>query len=267
MTRRLGDAETRGNDLRPRVSVSSPLRVFLLVLTLAAAAFALEIPPAPTQWVTDRAAILAAADLQALNSKLRSFEERSGVQFIIYVLPSLEGDSLERFSIKAAEKWKVGQAKYDNGLILFVFPQDRKTRIEVGYGLEGTITDAFASDVIREVLAPQFRRGDYAGGLNAAADRIIARIEKTEVPVPTERRSPGSGLDISDVFTWLVVIFVIMMVLRGRGGCLFPFFLPGVTFGGGGGGWRGGGGGFGGGFGGFSGGGGGFGGGGASGSW
>jgi uncharacterized protein len=265
VTRRRGDA---ANGTR-RVSVSPRLRVWIAALFLGAQAYALEVPPPPTQWITDRAGILSGSAAAALNEKLRAFEQRSGAQFIIYIFPSLEGDSLEDFTIRAAERWKVGQKKYDNGLILFVFVKDRKTRIEVGYGLEPTITDLKASRALR-TLAPYFQRGDYAGGLNAAADQLIAEIEGKEPPVPPHQpRAPaGRAWSLADFIFLLVIIFFILMFVAplsrrgGCGGCFFPFFFPGggVTFGGGG--WSGGGG-----FGGFSGGGGSFGGGGASGSW
>ncbi len=255
-------------------------RALLALLLAASAALALEVPPAPTQWVTDRAGILDASSVEALNAKLRAFEQRSGTQFIVYTLPSLEGDSIEDFSIRAAEAWRVGQKKYDNGLILFVFPQDRQVRIEVGYGLEGTVTDALSSRVIRNDIAPAFRAANYAGGLNAAADTLIALIETGEEPHPV-RGAPGGAEGVQLPF-WvflLIPLFFIFVLgpLSSRRGCLGPAcWLPflmggGTTFGGHQrGGWGGGfgSGGFGGGgFGGFSGGGGGFGGGGASGSW
>ncbi len=254
--------------------------LFALVLTIALPALALDVPPAPTQWVTDRAGILDGGAADALNAKLRAFEERTGTQFIVYTLPSLEGDSLERFTISAAEAWRVGQKKYDNGLILFVFPQDRQVRIEVGYGLEGTVTDALSSRVIRQDIVPAFQARNYAAGLDAATDRLIALIEKGEEPHPV-RGAPGGGREGTLPF-WVILlipIFIIFVLgpLSSRAGCmgpacLLPFLTGGSTLGGRGGGWGGGGfggfsGGGGGGFGGFSGGGGGFGGGGASGSW
>lgn len=253
------------------------LSAVALLLAVAVSAAALEVPPPPTQWVTDRAGILGAGPSEALNAKLRAFEERTGTQFIIYTLPSLEGDPVEDFTIRAAEAWRVGQNKYDNGLILFVFPQERLVRVEVGYGLEGTVTDALSSRVIRQDIAPAFQRGDYAGGLNAAADRLIALIEKGEEPHPVQRGA-GGGQEVRLPF-WvflLIPLFVIFVLgpLSSRGGCMGPAcWLPflmggGTTFGGHHrGGWGGGGGFGGGGFGGFSGGGGGFGGGGATGSW
>lgn len=245
-------------------------------------ATALEIPPPPDRWFTDRAGVVSPTEGDLLNAKLRQFEDSTGAQFIIYVFPSLDGESLEDFTIRTVERWKVGQKKYDNGLVLFVFIEDKKVRVEVGYGLEGTMTDAFSSRVIRNELAPAFAQGQYGQGLNRAADAIMAQIRTGEAPVePLDRRgagAPGGGEDIGILpvlFILFLVFFVIVPMLSrggrrgGCNGCLFlPFMFPGggVTFGGGGFGGGFGGGGFGGG-GGFSGGGGGFGGGGASGGW
>ncbi len=254
-------------------------RFLILALLFVAAlpALALEVPPPPTQWFTDKAGIVPPTEGDLLNRKLEQFEQSSGAQFIIYIFPSLESEALEDFTMRCAERWKVGQKKYDNGLILFVFVKEQKVRVEVGYGLEGTITDAVSSRVIREQIAPAFQQGQYGRGLSAAADAIIARIRGGEASVPPSQqrgRQQASGEDIGVVpviIILLVVFFVIVPMLRrggrggGCGGCVLPFLLSGggTTFGGGGG-FSGGG--FGGG-GGFSGGGGGFGGGGASGGW
>lgn len=259
-------------------------RLLLAVLfVVAASAAALEIPAPPTQWVTDRANILGGTEADLLNRKLQQFEQTSGAQFIIYTFPSLEGESVEDFTIRTAERWKVGQKKYDNGLILFVFAQERIVRIEVGYGLEGSVTDAFSSRVIRDHITPRFRQNDYAGGLNAAADAIIQKIRTGEEPVPPlQQQQPqgapaqgGGGIDlVTVIFLIGIFIFVILPLLSRRrrggcGGCIIPIFPGGgITYGGGGFGGGGfGGGGFGGGGGGFSGGGGSFGGGGATGGW
>jgi len=257
------------------------LTLAFLAISLASSLLALDVPPAPTRWYTDSANLLNVTDATALDQKLKAFEGRSGAQFIIYVFPTLDGEQLEDFTIRCAGKWKAGQKKYDNGLILFVAVKEKKTRIDVGYGLEGTITDAVASDVLRNDIPSHFRTSDYAGGLNAAADDLIARIEKKETPVPVARtsgtaRRSSRGIDPIFFFALVVVFFLFIRPLlrggrRGGGGCggCIPIFLPwggsGMTLGGGGfgggGGWGGGGGG------GFSGGGGGFGGGGASGGW
>lgn len=243
---------------------------------LPSAAVALEIPPAPDQWVTDRANVIDDATETQLNYTLREFEQRSGAQFIIYTLPTLEGHPIEDWTIHAVSEWKVGQEKYDNGLVLFLFPEDRLARIEVGYGLEGTITDALSSRILREVGQQYFANGQYGAGLTEAANRLMAQIEKTEeaVPVKSNRRPGVAGcldaflllgfsgcLNLVILFAFFVIILIVISRFTGGGG--------GRTFGGGGfsGGGFGGGGFSGGGFGGFSGGGGGFGGGGATGSW
>src|SRR6266852_1656027 len=216
------------------------------LMLLAPAAHALEVPQPPAQWYTDSAGLLNGQQAQELNDKLRNFEQQSGVQFIIYVFPSIDGEAIEDFTIRCAEKWKVGNKKYDNGLILFVFVKERKVRIEVGYGLEGTITDAFSRRVIREQIAPHFRQGDYAGGLSAAADALMAEVEHKEAPAaPVQRAAPASraaGAGCTVLF-WIVVILLILIFSRGRG-CFWPLLFlggGGRTFGGGG--WSGGGGG------------------------
>jgi uncharacterized protein len=257
-----------------------PFRLLLLLLLLAPFVFALGVPPAPTQWYTDRAGLLNDVAAQGLNEKLRNFEQETGHQFIIYVFPALEGESIEDFTIRCVEAWKVGQKKFDNGLVLFVFVAEKKVRIETGYGLEGAVPDSIASRVIREQIAPNFQRGDYGSGLHAAADALMSRIRSGEQSVPPLERPAGRVADSEGDLPLpvvLIILFVIFFILvptlsgRGRrrggcGGCIFPMFFPmgggGITFGGGGFG----GGGFGGG-GGFSGGGGGFGGGGATGGW
>ena len=264
----------------------SAFRILVLLLALLSAnvAFALDVPPPPTQWVTDRAELLDASQEISLNTKLKNFEQQSGAQFIIYTFPSLEGESVEDFTIRCVERWKVGQKKYDNGLVVFVFREERVIRIETGYGLEGSVTDAVSSRVIRESIAPHFQAGNWFAGLNAGADALIARITSGEAPVPPAQGPQGRGAapqaDINPIFILLILFFVFFILVpaltrgggRGRGGCggcFWPmFFFPGggggITFGGGG--FSGGGGGWGGG-GGFSGGGGGFGGGGATGGW
>ncbi|HET7434041.1 MAG TPA: TPM domain-containing protein [Thermoanaerobaculia bacterium] len=264
-----------------------PLRFFFLLLLLAASAFALDVPPRPEYHFTDRASVVNDADAQAIDRKLAAFEQQSGAQFIVYVMPSLEGESVEDFTQRCVDEWKVGQKKYDNGLVMFVFINDRKIRIATGYGVEGSMTDAFSSRVIRDVMAPYFQKGDYTGGINAGVDAITAKITKNEEPVAplqprTQPSSQGGGQqsDLSPM-TILIILFVIFFVVvpmfsrrrrgGGCGGCFFPwFFFPGggggITFGGGGGGFGGGGGSSWGG-GGFSGGGGSFGGGGATGGW
>jgi hypothetical protein len=172
---------------------------------------ALEVPPPPTQWATDRAGLLSPTELDLLNAKLRDFEQASGAQFFIYVFPSLEGEPVEDFTIRCAEAWKVGQKKYDNGLILFVFAREKIIRVEVGYGLEGAVTDAISSRAIREYIAPHFsgdcrgiERGrglshrddpqDRAARASAAAARLGAQQTESD---STRSRSSSSSSSFS----------------------------------------------------------------------
>jgi uncharacterized protein len=228
--------------------------------------------------VSDFANTLGADARARLERVLEEGERTTGAQVVVALFPSLEGESLEDFSIKLAEKWRVGRKGLDDGAIIVAFINDRKLRIEVGYGLEGAIPDVEASRIIRESIAPRFREGRYEAGLEAAARAIYATVE---TKTPAERRGPARG---RSQFPWIGVIgfFAILaviaaMLLReaattrgftrggytagGRGWGVPPIvFFPPM-----GGGRRGDSGG--GGFGGFSGGGGSFGGGGASGDW
>jgi uncharacterized protein len=279
------DAMTKGHPQRRtcsfphfQLSIFSFQFVLVFLFVIAFPVHALEVPPPPQQWFTDAAGLVGPTEGDLLNRKLSDFEQETGAQFIIYVFPSLEGDPVEDFTIRAVERWKVGQKKYDNGLVLFVFVEERKVRVEVGYGLEGSITDAYASRVIRETIAPAFQSGRYGEGLSAAADALMHRIRTGEEAVaPLRRRGAPGEQEEPSIFVVLMILIVVFFFIapmlsrrRGCGGCIFPFlFFPGggTTFGGHRRGGFGGGGFGGGGFGGFSGGGGGFGGGGATGGW
>ncbi len=241
------------------------LLAWLLVVAGAVAgalpARALDVPPL-TARVNDAAQLLSPSEREALEAKLAAYEAQSGQQFVLLTVPSLEGDPIEDFSIRVAEKWKIGQRGKDNGIILVVAKADRKMRIEVGYGLEGDVTDVFSSRVIREILTPAFRESAFARGLNDAFDMLYRKASGQAVPEPRREvaRRPPRKLRIAP----LLLALLFFLFIGGGGGrwrrrsSAFPFIMMG---GGGFGGGRGGGGGFGGG------GGGGFGGGGASGGW
>jgi uncharacterized protein len=237
------------------------LLVFLSIFLPGSALSALQVPPRADDYVTDRAGLLSPSVKANLETILRTFEETTSNQVVVATFPSLEGDSLEDFSIRLAEAWKAGQKSRDNGVIFLVFKNERKIRIEVGYGLEGVLTDALSGQIISGVVAPYFRKGDYEGGIMAGTDAIMKATQGEFKGVPQQRRSS----DLRKVMVILVIALFFHFWVRahssrigsgrGRYGGFFPM---GGGFGGGGGG---------GGFGGFSGGGGGFGGGGASGGW
>jgi uncharacterized protein len=250
--------------------------LFALCVQLPAVAHARDVP-ALSAHVNDTAGMLSADERARLEQKLADYEHKTGRQFALLTIDSLDGDDLEGFSIRVAEAWKLGQKGQDNGLVLLVVKNDHKLRIEVGYGLEGNVTDAFSSRVIRNLLVPAMRAGTVASGIDQAFDALTAKAAGEDVPqsVLNDRGvgQPESGGP--NVIGWLVLLLFLAPVLipivlfrtvagrRGRGG----FWGGGFGGGGFGGGGFGGGGFGGGGGGGFSGGGGGFGGGGSSGSW
>jgi uncharacterized protein len=229
--------------------------------------------------VNDYAGLLAPADRQRLESRLAEGERATGAQVVVAIFRSLEGESLEDFSIRLAQQWRIGQKSLDNGVILLIFVDDRKMRLEVGYGLEPIIPDIVAGTLIRETLAPRFREQRYAAGIEAATDAIYARISGQGAgrPPPTGRgRQTSNEVSPATLLLMLLIFGVfgvaILSAMRnsarrgytagGRGWRSFPpIFYGGGGWGGGG--WSGGGSGGGG----FSGGGGSFGGGGASGNW
>lgn len=232
----------------------------------------------PSQRVNDYAGLLPADARGRLESTLAQRESATGAQMVIAIFPSLEGESLEDFGIRLAERWRVGQKSLDNGVILLVFVKERRVRMEVGYGLEPVLTDAVASQIVRETIAPRFREQRYAAGLQGAVDAVFARVD-TKALSPA-RRSPGRGvspwtLAVLGVFGVVVVMLAIdamsggrarrnAYVAGGRRGWDSPTVIVPPIWGMGGGGGRGGGGES---DSGFSAGGGSFGGGGASGDW
>ena len=145
----------------------------MLALIVPTSLLALDVPPRPVGYVTDTAHLLTESEKISLEEKLSNFEKETSNQIVLATFPSLEGDSLEDFSIRLAEGWKIGQKGKDNGVILLIIPNDRVLRIEVGYGLEGVIPDAYANQIIVNVLKPAFRKENYAAGLEKATDILM----------------------------------------------------------------------------------------------
>ena len=254
----------------------APVLSLLALLAIPGAA-ALRIPPPPDRRVNDYAGALSPSDRDRLEQSLVAHEAGSRNQIVVAIFRSLEGESLEDYSIRLAQAWRIGQKGLDNGVIFLVFLDDRKMRIEVGYGLEGSLTDAISSSILRDVVAPRFREGRIADGIAAGLDAIQRAIAGTYVRPPSAKgdRGRGNGLQIGvgELLALGFVLFLIFaivqnrtqrQVMRRRGWTGGPAGWGGPFIGGGfgGGGFGGGGGG-----GGFSGGGGSFGGGGSSGSW
>jgi uncharacterized protein len=153
------------------------LTVLLVCLHLPATrAFALEIPPLKGR-VNDYAAMLAPATVDQLERSLAAFEQEQSTQIVVLTVASLEGDSLEDFSLRVAETWKIGRQGLDNGALLLVARDDRKIRIEVGYGLEGRLTDLTAGRIIRDVITPQFRNGSFDQGVINGVSVMMAAVK------------------------------------------------------------------------------------------
>lgn len=252
--------------------------LFLILFAGISAFPQVPIPARPTNYVTDLAGIVSLEAESALNGYLRRFEQLTTAQIFVLTIQSLEGEPLEDLSVRVAhDMWKIGQAEKDNGVLLLVSLQDREMRLEIGYGLEGVLTDALSRRIIERDMVSYFRQGDYSNGIVSAVGTIArtiaadAGIELDADAAPSGARAPQRRGSRGEESTTIQKIFSVLLVIAG----IFLFikyprlFILLLLMSGGGrrGGW-GGGGGFGSGGGGFSGGGGGgFGGGGASGSW
>jgi len=231
-------------------------------------------PPAiPRDYVVDLAGVVPGDAAARLNAALRELEQKTTAQVLVLTIQSLDGQSIEEFAINTKEQWKLGQKGKDNGILLVVAVQDRKYRIEVGYGLESVLPDSMVGSIGREYLVPYFRKGDYGAGIQAAALVVAATIashEGVQITGMPARVSSGSaragkplGLFQKIMFGLFLLAVVVLFITHPR---QFLLLLLAFSMGGGRGGWSGGGGGFGGGS--FGGGGGGSGGGGgASGGW
>jgi uncharacterized protein len=247
-----------------------------LCLFFAAFAFAFDFPQL-TGRVVDQAGVMSPQSKSDIETKSKTLEDKSGIQLVVATVKSLQGSDIETYANELARFWKLGEAKKNNGVLLLVAPNEHKVRIEVGYGLEGTLTDALSSVIINTAVTPRFKSGDFSGGIERGVDGIISVLSgdsaEWQPKVNVRREDTSSDFDkLFPLLFFLIMIFIIWYLIRnagggrppGRGGRSPPIIFPGGWGDGGGFGGGGGGGGFGGG---FSGGGGSFGGGGASGSW
>jgi uncharacterized protein len=251
-----------------------------LLFSLAALA-ALDFPPL-TGRVVDQANIMTPESRSELETKLKDLEDKSGIQLVVATVKSLQGGDIETYANELFRAWKLGQAQKNNGVLLLIAPNEHRVRIEVGYGLEGTLTDALSSVIISSAIVPRFKTGDFSGGISRGVDGIISVLSGDtsdwQRKVDVRQDDPESDFDkLFPILFFLLILFICWYLIRNAGGGgpssggtarrAGPLFIPygGSSWGGGGFGGGGfGGGGFGGGFGG---GGGSSGGGGASGGW
>lgn len=206
------------------------IAMFLVLVTSAAAQSveraALIIPPLDN-WVVDTTHTFDAAQKKALAQRLEAFEKSKGAQIFVLMIPSTAPEDIEQYTRRAFDQWKIGRKNIDDGVLLVVAKEDRRLRIEVGYGLEGAITDLQAGRIIREFITPYFMHDDYVSGINSGVNQLIALVDGEELPPPssaqyvdTEEDAPLAVL-LPLAFFALVLPPLAAAVIIG----LFSFFL------------------------------------------
>jgi uncharacterized protein len=187
------------------------------MLCWAFAAFAdVAVPPLVGR-VVDETGTLSSDEIASLNQTLRNFEARKGSQVAVLIVPTTAPEAIEQYSLRVAETWKIGRKKIDDGALLVVAKDDRRLRIEVGYGLEGVLTDVTSKRIIDEIITPRFRSGDFAGGIFSGVDRIIRVVDGESLPAPAPRQQQSSDflshVDLLNPFT-LFAVFIVSTILR-----------------------------------------------------
>ncbi|MEZ5785008.1 MAG: YgcG family protein [Xanthobacteraceae bacterium] len=207
----------RKSAILPRIDawrLAIALTAACVVLLSALSAHALTFPPL-TGRVVDEAGILDPATKQALEQKLADFEAKTTGQFVVVTLKSLQGTSIEDFGYQLGRHWQIGQKDKNSGVLLIVAPNERKVRIEVGYGLEGNLTDAVSRLIIENAILPRFRANDYAGGISRGVDDIIqaATVNPEEWRSRAQKRPDHQSSSV-DVFMVILLLIVFVMIVR-----------------------------------------------------
>ena len=173
----------------------------LLVCWAFAAAADVAVPPLSGR-VVDQTGTLSADDISSLTQTLKDLEARKGSQVAVLIVPTTAPETIEQYSIRVAEAWKIGRKRIDDGALLVVAKDDRHLRIEVGYGLEGALTDVTSKRIIDEIIVPKFRSGDFAGGIAAGVARIVAVINGEPLPAPQQSWSLPDK--VGDAFPFII---------------------------------------------------------------
>jgi uncharacterized protein len=189
--------------------------VFVFALVVANAAEV--IPPKPDRYFNDYAGVVSRATVDELNTRLENFEKQTSSQVIVVIYPKMQSDSsVQDYTVRVAQAWKVGQKDKRNGAVLFVFIQDRQMFLQVGYGLEGAIPDATAKQITEFEIKPRFRQGDYNGGMRAGVDAILKAAQgeyKGTGQTVAQRRQSGKN---SALFWGIAFVLIILMLSRRR---------------------------------------------------
>jgi len=194
----------------------------LLVATLARSAAAQELPARPADYVVDLAGVIDRNTAQKLNGYLKELEQKTTAQMIVLTVKTTGGEPIETYAVQAFERWKLGQKGKDNGVLLVVAVQDRRAKIEVGYGLEGVLPDAFCGRIGREVFAPYFKKGDYARGIYEGmlvlANKVAADAGVTIAGMPARTlRARRTAAPIGSVLLVLIIALIVLSSFFGRG--------------------------------------------------
>jgi uncharacterized protein len=194
-----------------------------LLLCWASAALALVAVPPLSGRVVDQTGTLAAGDIDSLTQALKDLETRKGSQIAVLIVPTTDGEAIEQFSLRVAEAWKIGRKKIDDGALLVIAKNDRRLRIEVGYGLEGALTDATTKRIIDEDITPKFKAGDFGGGVAAGVDKMVRVVNGEKLPEPEPPHWQDSpSFDPSYLFNPFLIIPAVLFggLLRGLMGRL-----------------------------------------------
>lgn len=186
----------------------------LLAVTLLAPAAGADVPPLKAR-VTDLTRTLPAARVAQLEQRLAAFEQEKGVQVAVLMLGTVQPDSIEEYAVRAFEQWKLGRKGVDDGVLLVIAKDDRKLRIEVGYGLEGALNDATAKRIISDDIVPHFKRGDFTAGVEAGVERILRVAGGEPLPPVTATRSDGGSSGFPFNPEWLIAGFLLFSVING----------------------------------------------------
>ncbi len=209
---------------------TSVLALLTMLMLASQSAHALVEVPAFTARVIDLTQTLTAQEQAAFESKLESFEETKGSQVAVLIVPTTQPEAIEQYAIRVVDVWKVGREKVDDGLLLLIAKEDRKVRIEVGYGLEGAVTDLYAKRIINEIVTPKFRQGDFAGGIDGALNALIGLVG--DEPLPAPRATLVDDRYIESLLPLLLFGGMISgMILRGMFGTFFGSAVNGGLIG------------------------------------
>jgi uncharacterized protein len=210
-------------------AVKAVILAFLLCWASAVMAADVAVPPL-TGRVVDLTATLTPDQAATLEQKLKAFEDRKGSQLAVLIVPTTQPETIEQYSLRVVEQWKLGRKKVDDGALLIVAKNDRKLRIEVGYGLEGALNDATSKRIIDEIITPKFRSGDFSGGISDGADRILKVIDGEPLPAP---KPEGEVPDLSAIGEYFPFLFIGTLFAGGFFRALFGRLLGSMIAGGG----------------------------------